>query len=102
MPTVTQICHKLVCKDFQLEGKEDSLQMSWEELVKFLSIHVKYLLDNDMNTLLNILYRIDIPEEKVKQILHYSSPENMSNELAEVIIQRQKQKAETRLKYAKP
>ena len=45
------------------------------------------------------MYRIDIAENKVKSVLATSDPESISQELADLIIQRELQKVETRKKY---
>src|SRR5689334_14051311 len=57
-----------------------------------LTCAIKYLLDKDMNKLMNILYRIDVPESKVAKILSESPVETMAQELAGLIIERQIQK----------
>ncbi len=53
-----------------------------------------------MSKLLNILYRIDLPEEKVKVVLAEADSGLIANELTDLIIARQLQKVESRIKYS--
>lgn len=60
---------------------------------------IQDLLDNNFNLLVNLLYRIDVSEIKLKQKLVDSSPDQLADEITELIIERQKQKLITREKY---
>lgn len=87
----------IVSKDFELELTTESI--SKEELLNIIRKTVQHYLDNDLNHLLNILYRIDVNEAIVKTILSTASPENIADALAEEILNRELKKAEYRLKY---
>lgn len=90
----------LIKKDFLLE--EDfsvSTENPEKEVLKYLTRVVKYLLDNDFNRLLNSLYRIDVSESKVNEIIELSGPDDLPETLAEAILEREKQKAEFRIRY---
>lgn len=86
----------LLHKDFEFEPSKSH---SREEMKKELAAFLKILLDKDFERLLQGLYRIDVNEEKVKEILHLGSPENIADDLAELILNRQLQKAITRMQY---
>jgi hypothetical protein len=60
---------------------------------------VKFLLDQDMERLLHLLYRVDVPESRVKEILAVSMPGQIDKDITDLIITRLKQKIETRKKY---
>lgn len=94
--------YKLICKDFGLEdvkeGWEEEKGFGWLE--KFLTKEVNYLLDNDFNKLLTALYRIDIPESQVKELLHQSNQGEIAKNIAGAIIAREKQKIITRQQYS--
>lgn len=93
--------YSLIRKDFGLEddlGFEEA-QFSIDWLKGAVTERVRYLLDHDFNRLLNALYRIDIPEEEVKKALQLPKYEVLLSVLVDLIIERQKQKAITRLKY---
>lgn len=57
------------------------------------------LLTNRPERLMAILYRIDVSEEAVNQIFSTYLPPDVPDALAELIIDRQLQKAETRQRY---
>ena len=94
-----QISASLIDKDFGLEPTDDN-DLTENELLKRIQEVVQHLLDKDFNRLLNILYRIDIQEQDVKQILSTTAPDDMSHALSKKILEREYQKAETRLRYS--
>ncbi len=85
-------------------GLEDDLMLGsaenpFERLLDFLEIQIRNLLDRDFAGLLNALYRIDIPEKTVMEILENAAPDHISRKLAEVVLEREKQKVITRQRY---
>ena len=70
---------------------------NYKELVKELAIAVQYLIDKDFEKLLHILYRIDVSENKVKQV--FGLEQDVAQQIALLIIEREKQKVITRAKY---
>ncbi|WP_370089451.1 hypothetical protein [Ekhidna sp.] len=99
--TLAKESYHLVRKDF---GLEDELEFGQEEndfdrLEDFLTKQVNYLLDHDLNKLLNVLYRIDIPENRVKSLLQNSKQGEIARNMAKAIIEREKQKVITRRQY---
>ncbi|MCB0736043.1 MAG: hypothetical protein KDC92_00925 [Bacteroidetes bacterium] len=92
---------KLIKTDFRLT-EDDSFPtsvVSRGELLQALAERIAYLLDHDFEFLMQALYRIDVNENKVKMALQGES-DNPAQILAELIIEREMQKAETRRKYA--
>ena len=71
-----------------------------EELRQQLTPLIKTLLDRDMPRLLQALYRIDVSEQKVNAILSLAAPQDIAPALAQLIIDREYQKVETRKKYS--
>lgn len=75
---------------------------SYDELHEKLAKHLDYLLTNDFDGLISILYRIDISQEKAMAALAENAEIASTGEtLARLIIDRQLQKIETRRKYRK-
>lgn len=72
---------------------------SYEKLREALTSIVTYLLLHDMEKLLNILYRIDVNEPKVKAAFAQNDPKLIAPEIARLILEREIQKAESRKKY---
>jgi hypothetical protein len=97
----------LITKSYQLIRKdlgiEEELEMkeetSLDSLTTYLERQINYLLDHNFNKLINAMYRIDIPDYKVNEILHSSKSGELALNLAKAIIEREKQKVITRLQY---
>lgn len=94
---------KFVSKDF-IKDDETSLipNHDFEELEEFkryLIDKLTDLLNNNFNLLVNILYRIDISEQKLVELFGGRNRENISEKLAEMIIERQIQKINFRKQY---
>lgn len=99
--TLVRQSYQLICKDLGLEDQmefEDG-NSGFDRLEEFLSKQVNYLLDHDLNKLLNALYRIDISENETKNILQNSNQGEIALNFARAIIAREKQKVITRQKY---
>ncbi len=58
-------------------------------------------MQHDFHRLLSILYRIDVHENNVKRVFDEYRPDEIPSMLAELMIQRQLQKARTRIAYRK-
>ncbi len=72
-----------------------------EQLLHKLTNAVAYLLRTDLNRLLHILYRIDVEERRVKEAMAVATAEeDVARNIAELILQRELQKAYTRQKYS--
>jgi len=79
----------IIQHDFDLPVKET---LSLQELQKLLSGYINELIQNNFNRLVFLLYKIDIDEIKLRQILKDSSVKNAGKIIAELIIERQQQK----------
>ena len=94
---------KYVEKDFTIsEGNSlipSSDQNSLEEFRLYLITKLKFLLLEKYDALINILYKIDINEEKVRKVFSGKDKEKIPGELAELIINRQLQKIHFRKLY---
>lgn len=98
MNEVEKITAELVQRHFDLPAENDTA-FSLEQIRAALIEKLNFLLDHDFEKLLWILYRIDVSEQKAKAALAEKSDQPPAEVLADLIIQRQLQKAETRLKY---
>lgn len=88
----------LVQKDLEVEGIPE--EVSEQALLDFLERFIKDLLDNNMERLFYVLYRLDINEQKAHQALSPYSEEPPHQALAMLIYKREQQKATTRLEYS--
>ncbi|HAA11160.1 MAG TPA: hypothetical protein DCE41_05425 [Cytophagales bacterium] len=74
-------------------------QVTWEDLKAWLESGVRYLLDENMEALLQLCYRVDLPESRVTEILSVSAPDAVAGDLAALILEREMQKVYYRAKY---
>ena len=98
MEKITEQTLELIRKDFDLP--EPIQEFNENEAILLLSKALKELLDRDFVRLLQICYRVDLPETEVKKILNESAPESLSLDLATALWKRQKQKIEIRKRYS--
>lgn len=95
----------LINKDLALEqplptlGADDDAS-AHKQLRHWLTGAINYLLDKNMSQLLNALYRMDVNEFKVKNILAVGEPGKIGEALADLIIERAVQKVLIREKYS--
>lgn len=75
--------------------------LTHEQLREWLSGKVSELMQHDFHRLMAILYRIDVHENNVKRVFDEYTPLEIPSMLAELMIQRQLQKAKTRIAYRK-
>lgn len=80
--------------------QDNSLSFSSnEEFRKYIVQFINHLITEDFNHLLFILYRIDVHEEKVRQLLHDNNGEHAAETISDLIIERQIQKIATRQQF---
>lgn len=71
------------------------------ELETFLSEKVNAMIQHDFQMLLQLLYRIDVDEEKLRRQLEQNKNEDAGRIIARLIIERQSQKIESRRQFRK-
>lgn len=95
MKNSIEIAQRLVVKDLDIETP-GIIFSDIDKLKNWLTGEIRVLIDHDFQKLLNVLYRIDINEEKLKIAFSHTDP---ASELATLMIDRELQKVETREKY---
>lgn len=91
-----KVIAELVAKDFNLET------MDPVDLKSHLAKRIGDLLQNNPILLKSIFYRIDLNESKLGMALVSMEGDSLHEELAQQVIERMKQKAETRLRFSRP
>nr|WP_232325455.1 hypothetical protein [Pedobacter panaciterrae] len=86
----------IINKDFDIDNLATEVLMRARLIEAFA-----YLLDNDISKMMNILYRTDVDEVKLKALLISNSELPSAEVIADAYIARQKQKIETRKKYSR-
>ncbi len=70
--------------------------ISYDQLLQYLAEKVSSLLKDDFASLVQLLYRMDISEEKLRYFLANNKEVMAAKIIAELMIERQLQKIETR------
>jgi len=79
---------------FQLKLHRDKT-----DFINHLALEINALILHDFNTLVSILYRIDINESELRKMLQQYAHVDAGYIIAQLIIDRELQKAELRRKY---
>jgi hypothetical protein len=70
-----------------------------EELEALLAERVNTLIQKDFGALVQLLYRVDVSEAKLRLLLQENGGEDAAKLIARLILERQWQKIETRRQY---
>lgn len=99
--TLSNASLTLLRKDLGLEEADitEVQDRGFERLAEWLHSRVKHMLDHDFASLLNALYRVDLPEEDLKRMLHETPPDRLSRTITEAILAREREKVITRHRY---
>ena len=76
--------------------------ISLDELQQLVATYVNGLIQKDFQRLIYVLYRVDVSESKLKQLLKENPAANAGDIIAGLIIERQMQKIKTRRLFSKP
>lgn len=86
---------KIISKDFDIED-----HLSEERLKQAMIDAFDYLVDNDFPKLIQILYKADVDQYKLKELLENTEGLSSAEVIANAYIERQKAKVETWKKYS--
>lgn len=64
--------------------------------------YIAHLMDNNIDFLLSLLYRLDVREKDIKLALSPSNQQNPVNTLIDLILARQLERIKTKEKYSTP
>lgn len=93
-----KLTKELISRDFEVMETEDNT-ITEAELLRVLSNRVAYMIERELELLLSLLYRLDVEEAKVQMALSPLSSEAPNIAIARLVIERQKQRAFTKLHY---
>lgn len=74
-------------------------QKSYKEWKNQLVEKINSLLIEDFDRLISILYRMDVSEQKLKQLLKENATEDAAGIIADLMIERQAEKIKSRQQY---
>ena len=92
----TQSLIKIISKDFDIEDN-----LSEERLKQAMISAFSYLIENDFPKLIQILYKADVDQYKLKELLENTEGLTSAEVIANAYINRQLAKIETWKKYSK-
>ncbi len=87
----------LIKSYFEIEETEQAF--TEEDLLRHLSNRIAYMIEYELELLLSTMYRLDVAEDKVQMSLSPLSTEAPNVALAKIVLERQKQRAHTKLTY---
>jgi hypothetical protein len=93
-PNIAQTA-ELVRGPFELGAAASPLNEA--ELLALLSERIEEMLEKRPEYLMSLLYRLDVLEEKIRPVMHPAAPEPAHVGLARLVLERQKQRAATKL-----
>jgi hypothetical protein len=76
-------------------------KISLEELKKIVAQHIDHLIKNNFEKLVALLYRIDISEIHLKNLLKQNMGEDAAPIIAQLIIERQLEKIKSRQQFSR-
>ncbi|MCE2790616.1 MAG: hypothetical protein LW630_11985 [Saprospiraceae bacterium] len=87
--------------DFLPEDWTSQLERSPDEhdLLMLIAERTQWMLDHDKDLLLSYLYRLDIAESAIDKALMPGNPDSAAVAIAKLILQRQKERMESKKKY---
>jgi hypothetical protein len=88
-----------ILSDFDLSVPEKSLNE--QELLEYLAEAISYMIEHKLDFLLSLLYRLDVDEQKINTALLPGNPEPANFALAQLVLERQKQRMATKIAYKK-
>ena len=90
-------------KDFDLFGMEIKFsgqeENAYNELLYQVSPHIAKLIESNYKKLLDLLYRIDVNESKISNLVTDSKVDSLAEAIADLIIKRELQKIVIRRHY---
>lgn len=89
--------YRLAAHDLGIETIPDDQKENDERLKAWLTHEIQVMIDMDFQRFVQVLYRLDIDEQKAKAAF---ASENPSASFADLIIARERKKIESRKKYS--
>jgi hypothetical protein len=86
----------LIRDDMAIELPENILLL---EAAGLLAVHINKLIQTDFHKLISILYRLDVSETRLRQLLEENKDSDAGLIIADLIIERQIQKLKSRQQF---
>jgi hypothetical protein len=77
-------------------------QITYEQLESLLATKLEALINQDFQQFVLLLYKIDVAENKIRQVLADDTSEQVYKKIAALLIERQQQKIISRKTFTRP
>ena len=84
-------------QDLEIAPLETKIAQDFSAFRNWLIMQIERLIDQDFGHLVQLLYKIDVSEMKAKEA--FATTDHPADKLADLIIERELKKVETRKKY---
>lgn len=100
---LVRVASTLIARDFADDDGEEVLPVvdAYDALRALLVERITEMLAREPEQLMHVLYRLDVAEAPVQQVLATAWPGDVPGLLAELVIERELRKAVTRREYAR-
>ena len=95
----TSLAIKEINESFSLQLNEN---MTIEELRRILTPVINEYIQDNFQKLVTILYRVDVSENRLKQLLREDEGRDAASIIADLLIEREIQKIKTREQFKQP
>ncbi len=95
--SIAQQTTELIARDFGLDIGDKPL--TEQELFDLVANEVAYMIEHRLESLFSLLYRLDVSEQKIRDGLAGDAEQAANVTIAQLIIDRQKQRIFTKQKY---
>lgn len=85
----------LLREPFALDAKVENV-VDEEALLNMLAARIGHMLETEPEYLMSLLYRLDVLESKIRPVMHPGAVEPANVGLARLVLERQKQRVETK------
>lgn len=99
---ITAQTTELIRQDFALPVQSNTEGPTEQELLDQLSAQIFVMIENELEPLLNLLYRLDIDERDIDRAFNPENPEDVHVSLAKAVLERQKRRVYTKRNYRQP
>ena len=88
---------QLIARDLGMEAVVEGI--SEKDLLRLVADQVAFYIENRLETLLSLMYRLDVNQAAVEQALSPMAKRPANEVIAELIVERQKERIRTKQKY---
>lgn len=99
MDNISRQSFEIISGDLELGVSEDSETLNEKEIISLIADRVRLMMETEIDLLFSYLYRLDVSEKDVHDILFQFKGEDAIYSIANLIWNRQKKRIETKKKY---